>query len=262
METEIAALKAQITALAINMQSQQESFQQHIETIKRESFQQATFVTQHEEVRLALTDPKDIDLELFKALPKFDGDKTQYRSWRNQAWTFMESIKGFMEHPRYYSALGIVRTKIIGSAADILTNHNTKLNFYSIINRLDYTYADQRPLYVLLDDMKRIVQGRRTLSEFHSEVSKALNLALSKIEMSASQNNAAMLEYANEEVVRTFILGLNSKYTSGTLYGNSPKDLEAAYAIACTIYHDNFNQQFDIQPQRSNSARKSSSTTI
>lgn len=77
MEAEIAALKAQITALQINMQQ--------IETTRRETFQQLTPVTQHEEVRLALTDPKDIDLELFKALPKFDGDKTQYRSWRNQA---------------------------------------------------------------------------------------------------------------------------------------------------------------------------------
>ncbi len=56
-----------------------------------------------------------------------------------------------------------------------------------------------------------------------------------------------MKEYANQEAVRTFILGLNSKYTSGTLYSHNPKDLETAYAIASTIYHDNMNSQFDVR---------------
>ncbi|XP_054091393.1 uncharacterized protein LOC128923039 [Zeugodacus cucurbitae] len=55
-----------------------------------------------------------------------------------------------------------------------------------------------------------------------------------------------MIEYANREAVSTFILGLNSKYTSGTLYSHNPKDLETAYAIASTIYHDNVNSQFDV----------------
>ncbi|GBP08370.1 Retrovirus-related Gag polyprotein from transposon gypsy [Eumeta japonica] len=201
-----------------------------------------------------ITDANQINLKTFETIPCFSGDKNQYRSWRKRAWTFMENIKQFSNHPNYYTAFTIVHSKIIGEAADILINHNTKMNFYSIINRLDYTYADQRPLYVLLEEMKRITQGRRTLSEFHSEVSKALNLALSKIEMSGDVGSASMLEYANQEAVRTFITGLNSKYTSGTLYSHHPKDLEAAYAIASTIHHDNTNMQFDTQaaPQRFN----------
>ncbi|XP_036340443.1 uncharacterized protein LOC118749772 [Rhagoletis pomonella] len=68
--------------------------------------------------------------------------------------------------------------------------------------------------------------------------------------MDSSGNPSAMKEYANQEAVRTFILGLNSKYTSGTLYSHNPKDLETAYAIASTIYHDNVNSQFDV-PQYS-----------
>ncbi|XP_054732546.1 uncharacterized protein LOC129240942 [Anastrepha obliqua] len=94
--------------------------------------------------------------------------------------------------------------------------------------------------------MKRIRQEKRTLAEFHCEVSKALNLALTKVEMDSSGNPSPMKEYANKEAVRTFILGLNSKYTSGTLYSHNPNDLETAYAIASTIYHDNVNSQFDI----------------
>ncbi len=93
-------------------------------------------------------------------LPIFTGDANHYRSWRKRAWTHMENIKDYVTTPTYYTALSIVHSKIQGEAADILINHDTKFNFYSIINRLDYTYADQRPLYVLLDGMKRLKQGK------------------------------------------------------------------------------------------------------
>lgn len=245
MEQQMTQLTAQITMLRDQMQQQITDFTGRIAMLEQQNAPQELVL--YDEVKLNITDPKDIDLGLFKSLPKFDGDKDQYRSWRSQVWTFMEAIKTFQNHPKYYSALGIMRTKITGPAANILTNHNTKLNFYSIINRLDYTYADQRPLYVLLDELKKITQGRKTLAEFHSEVSKALNLALSKIEMSSDDNSEGMKTYANQEAVRTFILGLNSKYTSGTLYSHNPGNLESAYATACTISHDNVNEEFETQ---------------
>lgn len=188
-----------------------------------------------------------INLEVFKILPIFDGDKRKYRAWRSSAWTHMETIKEFGNTPTYYTALAIVRAKIQGVASDILINHNTIFNFYSIINRLDYTYADQRPMYVLLEEMKKITQGRKDLAEYHSCINEALNLILSKIEM--EQGDKTMKIFANQEAVRTFITGLNSKYTVGTLYAQNPKDLETAYAIASTIYHDDRSLQFDTPTQ-------------
>lgn len=56
----------------------------------------------------------------------------------------MKYIKEYATAPTYYTALSILHSKIQGEAAKILINHNTKFNFYSIINRCDYTYADQR----------------------------------------------------------------------------------------------------------------------
>ncbi|XP_054083099.1 uncharacterized protein LOC128920236 [Zeugodacus cucurbitae] len=96
--------------------------------------------------------------------------------------------------------------------------------------------------------MKRIKQGKWALAEFYSEVSMSLNLALTKVDMDnhGSGNPSAMIEYANREAVRTFILGLNSKYTSGTLYSHNPKDLETAYAIVSPIYHDNEKLKFGV----------------
>lgn len=53
-------------------------------------------------------------------------------------------------------SLSIIKSKITGAAANILLNHNTAFNFEAIINRLDYTYCDQRSLYVLKDEMKKL----------------------------------------------------------------------------------------------------------
>lgn len=111
------------------------------------------------------------------------------------------------------------------------------MDFYSSINRLDYTYADQRQLYVLLEQLKIISQRKKPLAEFHGEVYKALILTLTKIEMCSEDNNEGTKNYTNQEAVRTFILGLNSKYTSGILYRHNPRNLKSAYARAYSISH-------------------------
>lgn len=56
--------------------------------------------------------------------------------------------------------------------------------------------------------MKKNVQRKK-----HSEVSEPLNLTLSKIDMFENQYDASI----NQKAVRTFTLGQNSRYKSGTL---------------------------------------------
>lgn len=163
---EAAQLRAQIDALTQPFQQQTlqvNALQQELSTVKENqtAFHNITTITLHEEISFAITNANEIDLELFKALPKFDGDKNAYRSWRSQVLKVMDDIKSFTGPPRYYSAVGIIRTKVIGTAADILSNHNTKLNFYSIINRLDYTFADQRNLVcVIRRDEKNLTRKK------------------------------------------------------------------------------------------------------
>lgn len=65
-----------------------------------------------------------------------------------------------------------MKTKIGGP--DVLINHNTLFNWEAIKIRLDY--ADQRPLYVLQDELRGITQGNKTLSDYHDEINKSLTL--------------------------------------------------------------------------------------
>ena len=167
---EIVSLRAQIDALTTTITETQ----QRLNSFATHPSPNVTVTNQYQDCTPNITDASQINLEVFKTLPIFTGDANHYRSWRKRAWTHMENIKDYVTTPTYYTALSIVHSKIQGEAADILINHDTKFNFYSIINRLDYTYADQRPLYVLLDGMKRLKQGKRTLAEFHSEGSKSL----------------------------------------------------------------------------------------
>lgn len=79
-------------------------------------------------------------------------------------------IDAFQTHPKYETALGIIRAKIIGPPSDIITNHRTAYNIRAIIRTLDSAYRDQRPLYVVEAEMTSI-----------NAINFALNLVISKI---------------------------------------------------------------------------------
>lgn len=81
----------------------------------------------------------------------------QINTGRKRAWTLMENIKGYATTPTYYTALSILYSKIQGETADIIINHNTQFNLYSITNHLDYAFADHTLLYALLEEMKKII---------------------------------------------------------------------------------------------------------
>lgn len=76
------------------------------------------------------------------------GDKKTYRSWGTQVSKLMEQIENFQTHPKYAAVLSFICAKITGAASDIPINNNKAHNIYAIIDRLDLSYADQRPLYV------------------------------------------------------------------------------------------------------------------
>ena len=164
----------------------------------------------------------------------------------------MDSISQHTNSNEYVETLTIVKSKITGPAADILLNHNTIFNCEAILNRLDYTYCDQRPLYVLKDELTKLTQGKSSLSEFHDQVSKALTAITSKISMSGNPPEAikCMTPYVMKDAMRTFKNGISNDFIRPTLYGNPIKDLEHAHAVAQTIEHDNIHK--NIINQREN----------
>lgn len=103
----------------------------------------------YEDVTTTIVTGEQIQLESYKSIPEFNGDKNQYRSWRNQVTRRMKMIDHLKTHPKYEAALGIIRAKITGAASDTLTNNQTMYNIDAIIERLDASYADQRALYMI-----------------------------------------------------------------------------------------------------------------
>lgn len=105
----------------------------------------------------------------------------EYRSWRNQVYRRMNQIIKFQTHPKYEAALGIIRSKIVGPASDVITNNKTAYNIYAILERLDTAFTDQRPLYIVEAELISIKQMGKSLQEYHEEINLALNLVISKI---------------------------------------------------------------------------------
>lgn len=183
---------------------------------------------------------EQIQLESYRAIPEFSGNKNQYRSWRNIVTRRMEMIGNFKTHPKYEAALAIIRSKITGAASDVLTNNKTAYNIDAIIARLDSSYADQRPLYIVEAELTSIRQQNKTLQEYYDEINQALNLVISKITLSYGDLNdqTALITEAQQKTIRTFIIGLRSQAARNILYGQRPRTLADALTTAQTIYYD------------------------
>lgn len=78
-----------------------------------------------EDIITDITSGDQIQLESYRSIPEFSGNKGEYRSWRNQVNRRMNMIDAFKTHPKYEAALGIIRAKITKTASDVLNNNKT-----------------------------------------------------------------------------------------------------------------------------------------
>lgn len=88
LQDQIAAINVQLTAL-----------------------DQSIKVEEYKEVKVTVTDVKDVSLDMFKTLPEFNGDRNKYSAWRNSAMNVMKIFVGLTQEPKYFEALNIVRNK-------------------------------------------------------------------------------------------------------------------------------------------------------
>lgn len=213
--------------------------------------QNAMTITEYVDITPTYTSGDSIQLDAYKVIPEFNGDRKMYRSWRSQVMKLMDQIKDYPTHPKYAAALSIIRAKITKSASDILINNNTAHNIGAIIDRLDFSYSDQRPLYVIEAEMTMLKQNGKTLQEFYDEINQALNMVLAKIAMTykLTAEQKSLIAETQSKAIRTFITGLNSTLIRTTLYGNMPKTLSEAFAVAQTIQYDNQHLQLEYKRQ-------------
>lgn len=252
-------LREQLQLVVNQLQASEERqrvYESQIATLNNNlnQFRSVQTEAQYEDIKTQITSPDQIQLESYKSIPEFSGNKGQYRSWRNQVVRRMKMIENCKTHPKYEAALGIIRAKITGFASDVLTNNKTAYNIDAIIERLDSSYADQRPLYVVEAEMTSIRQSGKTLQEYYDAINQALNMVISKIVMAYGQldEQKSLINEAQQKAIRTFIVGLKSLATRNILYSHKPKTLAEAFTTAQTVYFDNQYLQLDQnrEPQR------------
>lgn len=206
----------------------------------------------YEDIATTITNPDQIQLETYKSIPTFDGDKRVYQSWRNQVIRQMKMIENFKGHPKYGAALAIIRAKISGAASDALTNNKTAHNIDAIIEQLDASYSDQRPLYITEAEMTSIRQNGKTLQEYYDAINQALNLVISRILLTYKipEEQKVLISQAQIKAIRTFIIGLKSYAMRNLLYGGRYHVLSDVYKSAQTIYYDNQYLELDAEARR------------
>lgn len=131
-------------------------------------------------------------LDVIKSLPEFSGSQTSYVSWREAAHNSIALYD--IGSKKYFAALTIFRNKITQHANDILTNHGTVLNFNAIISRLDFAYADKRPVHVIEQELSILRQGSMSLIDYYNTVNQKLTLLTNKTIMTHGSNSPVTLE--------------------------------------------------------------------
>lgn len=195
------------SALAV----QEQSFNQKLQDIK-EHLGRVNIgtpeVETYKDAEIRITVMCHETLDIMKSLPDFEGKNETYVSWRKAAHTAYKVYEKYEGSSKHYQALGIMRNKIKGSADMILSSFDTPLNFKAIINRLNFTYADKRPVYLIEQAMSTLRQGNLTLLQYYDEVEKKLTLLINKTIMTYDSIVAAPLnEKYRADALRVFISG-------------------------------------------------------
>lgn len=208
-------------------------------TLQLNSLQTPLTVEEYTDVNITVSSADNVSLHIFKSLPEFNGQREQYTTWRSIVSVAIKLLENHQTTMKYYEALMMIRNKIVGPASNILNNYNTAFNFDAIIKRLDFTYADKRPLYIIEHELLILQQSKLSVDEFYDKVNEKLNAIINKINMTHKEKKIAqaLIDNANEKALRTFITGLSHK-RGELLYASNPKSLPEAYARLQTITSD------------------------
>ena len=215
---------------------QKREFDKEIGNLKKQlsdlELTQTIAVEEYKEIEISPLVSCNESLDVVKSLPEFEGKIEQYVSWRQAAHTAYKVYTKYEGSSKYYQAVAIIRNKIRGSADAVLASFNTVLNFKAIIARLDFTYADKRPIYLIEQELSTLRQGNRSVLEFYDQVEQKLTLLTNKTTMTYDPNVVPTLnEKYRADALRTFISGLKRPLCD-ILFSSRPSNLPAALALA------------------------------
>ena len=239
---EIKALLVQMQQEILLLKNDRQTYKEEVNTLRNNlnELQKVNTLPEHEDNEIVYTSGEQVELRVFSEIPTFSGNRDEYQSWRDLVSRCMKQIDGIKTHPKYNAALTIVRTKVSGLASKVLINNGTKFNINAILDRLDYTYCDQRPMYVIEAEMTSIRQQNKSLQDYYDTINQALNILIMKIKATHKneETQKSIILEAEQKAMRAFITGLTDPFTKQTLYSNTPKTLMQTFAIAQTIFHD------------------------
>lgn len=219
------------------LETQQRIYNQRLEELsqKIDNVSLKAEVETYEEVQIVDGKKCDESLDVIKSIPEFEGKPETYVSWRQAAHTAYKIFEKYDGSSKHYQAVAVLRNKIRGPADAVLASFNTVLNFNAIIARLDFTYADKRPVYLIEQELSTLRQGKLSLLQYYDEVEKKLTLLTNKTIMTyESALASSMNQKYRMDALRVFVSGLR-KSLSDVLFSARPTDLPSALALAQEI---------------------------
>ena len=179
--------------------------------------------------------------DVVKCLRDFDGNPSEFISWKKSVERILKIYENDRGTPKYYGIINVVRNKIKGKADMALESYNTPLDWGAIAKCLALHYADKRDISTLEYQLSALAQGNKSVEEFYQLVYSHLSLILNKIgcmEVGAEALNLLTMTY-RDKALDTFIRGLNGDLPK-LLGMKEPIDLPQALHLCLKLENQKF----------------------
>lgn len=179
-------------------------------------------------------------IKVIEALPTFQGNIANYQTWKSQVTMTFKKFEGREGTENYWDALCLFRSKVVGEASNILTAHNTKMNFKAILRRLDLTYGNRKPIEVLEFELFNLKQDNLSLCQYFQLISEKRTEIVNKYLDVYGMNSdfyKVMSIKTGENAHRTFISGLQRNIRDHVV-DRKTRTLEDAYAEAQIVLNE------------------------
>lgn len=212
--------------------------------------------------------------EIIKSIPKFDGNPKRLHFWISHVKDALSIFQDFKDTPFYRIYLHVIRSKLIGEAANVIWMRNVALDWNEMESTLIECFEDRRSLQTLIFDLDSSRQGHKTLKEFYNEMMELSGFIAQKIKMDPrfAKDAKVVISFVDIVIALFFVKGLNGRISPIIL--RNPETLVEAYHAAIEYQHkeeleyqdhlqaEEINEQIYQQGEQLNNQEFSSKTML
>lgn len=185
--------------------------------------------------------------DVIRDIPYFDGNPNLLHDFINRVDYIMQFMPIKSNDPQNFVNLNAIRSKIIGSASEFLSQQGCKIDWAPIKTHLLNRYADARDENALMKELFNFKQNSSSLQDYYFKINEILAKLINCLNNETDElSKITKRKIFQKSCLNVFIRGLYGAL-GGDVFAMRPDTLECAYKFANEL------QEFH-QPRKTNNS--------